>query len=655
MELHYDLGFEVASCVLCLICLLYLHFVRRVTFRVRRTLFWLIVVNILLTSIFDLIALVIEHGFGGNNLPVMEFGTTMFFIMHNHLAPMFVCYIMCMTGTMFKMQRLWRLLFWIPCLIAEALIFSNPLTHYIFLYRDGVYMRHNLTVLVLVSFLYVLLGIVDLVRNWKGVPPSARFGVLYTLILYITGFSVQMAFPYAAVEMFITSLSVVSLMYMVEKDHTMFDQITQIPNAHFFGEFAKNLLNRKIPFRFILVHLPNLKYQLCLLSSEEGERFRREVAKWFQDQCKEPFTVICQLQEDRIGIFTINDDGEQQRAWVGRIKARMEKPWIIEGHQLQLRSVVLPMTAEDTGGELKSFRHLVAYENYVSHKVVDVLGEENLAEIHRRLAIERCIRRVLENDGIQVYYQPIWSSKTNTIISCEALLRVQDEEIGFVRPDLLVQVAEKNGSINAVDLMVLRKVCQFIREKKPEQYGLQYIEVNMSLYELLSPDLVRNYLSVLEQYQVPVSMINVEFTETLDHNQEDFFTDAKQSMRDAGFRFSLDDFGTEFSNMNRLFNNDFLNIKIDKSLLWDADKNDHSGELLAQLTRMLRRMGFNVLQEGVETREQLDFVTKYGCNLVQGYYFSKPLPEEEFLKYLKNFNSRTAASASVPKEAEQTS
>ena len=92
--------------------------------------------------------------------------------------------------------------------------------------------------------------------------------------------------------------------------------------------------------------------------------------------------------------------------------------------------------------------------------------------------------------------------------------------------------------------------------------------------------------------------------------------------------------------MGRLFSNDFMNVKVDKSLLWAADKDENTRSFLGSLMEMLRKMGFNALQEGVETREQLDFVTAHGCNLIQGFYFSKPIPQDDFLNYLREFNAR---------------
>lgn len=206
-----------------------------------------------------------------------------------------------------------------------------------------------------------------------------------------------------------------------------------------------------------------------------------------------------------------------------------------------------------------------------------------------------------------------------------------------MRPDILVATAERCGLIGAADLQVLEKVCRFIHDCRPQDHGLKYVEINISVGEMLGANLARDYTDMLHRYGVPVEMISIEFLETLRNDDSEVFQQAKKSLLDAGFAFSLDDFGTEFSNMGRLFNNNFTNIKIDKSLLWDADKDPNSRELLASLTKMIEKMHFVPLQEGVETKAQLTFVTQHDCRLIQGYYFSKALPAPEFMNYLTSF------------------
>lgn len=166
-----------------------------------------------------------------------------------------------------------------------------------------------------------------------------------------------------------------------------------------------------------------------------------------------------------------------------------------------------------------------------------------------------------------MYFQPIWDAKTDAIVAAEALMRVTDKELGYVRPDILVATAERYGLIGAVDLQVLEKVCRFIHDCRPRDHGLKYVEINISVGEMLGANLARDYTDMLHRYGVPVEMINIEFLETLRNDDSEVFQQAKKSLQDAGFVFSLDDFGTEFSNMGRLFNDNFTNIKIDKSLL----------------------------------------------------------------------------------------
>ena len=142
----------------------------------------------------------------------------------------------------------------------------------------------------------------------------------------------------------------------------------------------------------------------------------------------------------------------------------------------------------------------------------------------------------------------------------------------------------------------------------------------------------------MKQYNVTSDQINLEITETASLSAASTVSASINELKNAGFRFSLDDYGTGYSNLTYVIDMDFLNIKSDKGLLWASDNDVNSRHLLMDSIRMMRRLGMNVIQEGVETSEQLDLVLDAGANLIQGYYFSKPLMEKEFVDFVRKFN-----------------
>ena len=181
----------------------------------------------------------------------------------------------------------------------------------------------------------------------------------------------------------------------------------------------------------------------------------------------------------------------------------------------------------------------------------------------------------------------------------------------------------------------MENVCRFYSEKHPDRYGLKWIEVNVSPYQLSDRELTDTFSSLLKEFNVPVSFINLELTETADSMSDGRMNETIKELRDYGFSFSMDDYGTGYSNLSSLVSGNYKLVKVDKSVLWNADTRD-GDVLLHKVMEILRSMNIQMLQEGVETKEQLDKVTGLGCDLIQGYYFSKPVPEEEFVEYIKS-------------------
>ena len=162
--------------------------------------------------------------------------------------------------------------------------------------------------------------------------------------------------------------------------------------------------------------------------------------------------------------------------------------------------------------------------------------------------------------------------------------------------------------------------------------------MNLSVYQFLYDDLSLRFEAIREAYGIPRDAINLEITESASM-QTPTVEAALEDLRRTGYHFSLDDFGTGYSNIVQLIRTSYKNVKMDKSLLWDADHNENAARLLDNLIRVIRGLGCSVVQEGVETPVQLERCASSGANLIQGYFFSRPIPEQEFLEYLKRGES----------------
>ena len=166
--------------------------------------------------------------------------------------------------------------------------------------------------------------------------------------------------------------------------------------------------------------------------------------------------------------------------------------------------------------------------------------------------IDSIIDRALENGSFQVYYQPIYSVKEGKFVSAEALIRLKDPQHGFISPETLIVAAEKSGAIHKIGEVVFEKVCQFIASKEFEQLGLDYIEINLSVSQIMNGDLPETLLSIMNEYKISPDKINLEITETAAAYAQRVMTENLEKLTLAGISFSLDDYGTGYSNMQRV-------------------------------------------------------------------------------------------------------
>lgn len=266
---------------------------------------------------------------------------------------------------------------------------------------------------------------------------------------------------------------------------------------------------------------------------------------------------------------------------------------------------------------------------------VIVVDQSIIDEVNKCNKIEETLRWAIENDKFCVYYQPIYSIVERRFVAFEALIRLWDEEGKFMPPDEFIPVAERNGMITQIDMMVLTKVCKFINDTDPSQYGIRSIEVNLSVVQCMQSSLATELKKVLDYYGVPLEYINFEITETAMANSKQSLSDNMDKLIGLGSAFFLDDYGSGYANLNFLIDLPFRAVKLDKELVWSYFTNV-KGEIATKFAiDMLKSLGMEIVAEGVETKEQLDGMEEFGINYIQGYYFSKPLCENDVIEFVR--------------------
>jgi EAL domain-containing protein (putative c-di-GMP-specific phosphodiesterase class I) len=209
-----------------------------------------------------------------------------------------------------------------------------------------------------------------------------------------------------------------------------------------------------------------------------------------------------------------------------------------------------------------------------------------------------------------------------------------------VPPGRFIPVAEETGLIEQLGERVFKKVCQFIQKERIWEWGIEYIEVNLSVRQCESRTLAESYQAVMEQYGIKPCMINLEVTESASIRMRNVFMQNMEKLIDYGVSFSLDDFGSGESNLNYIVDMPVEIVKFDKDMTQSYFEKPKGKLVIETSTRMILDLGLKIVSEGVETADQLEAMKKLGMQYIQGYYFSKPLPQDEFVSFVKEKNKK---------------
>ena len=607
--------------------------------KVQSYLFLAIMINVSVSAVADIISNYIENSLvATGTLFRWQYATQIiFFLAHTTLAPLYALYVMMVNGSGLNRKNSFFYLILSPLVISELLLITNPLTNWMFYYdkyADFVRGPYEF-ILYITAALYLFISMYFMLRYRKAVSRETNIALWYFFSFTIIGIIVQMINSEFKVELFAESVSMLGVMLTIENEDALIDSGSMVYNRAAFTNENVRLLCTGQHYAVISVNMTNLRFYTRILDYNAMRDVVRMIAAWLRS-CNKNVRVYRNATNNMTLILLYKNEKEVD-ALVSTIADRFRDTWIYGRSEIELNAEIRVAYVPEEFNDVNLLTELTESNSDIETPGVRVFRGDELDSFKRKAQVEEALKKALEEDTFQVYYQPIWNAEKNRMESAEALIRLTDSELGFISPEEFIPIAEQSGLITEIGLYVFEKVCQFITKERTKALGLKYIEVNLSIFQLLVGNTLEHFLEIMKRYGVTSDQINLEITETGSLATSNTMISAINEMQEWGFKFSLDDYGTGYSNLSYIMSMDFLNIKSDKGLLWDADTRESSSIMLTDTIKTIRRLGMNVIQEGVETKEQLDLVVGAGANLIQGYYFSKPLPEEAFYDYMVEF------------------
>ena len=637
IDSQFVIYFDIASFSLLTVILLSI-FIKGIYRQKENKLFITLVVLCMLTAFFDIMASLPQY----TNFKGIVALDTIYFIFRVSIPLLYLLYLINLTHVGYKFNNILKKgLILIPYLAMIIVIIINIFNNGLFFYIESETLDYSRSSIFFIMYIeqgfYLALGLFLIITRRK----IFNFYQILTLIaivpLTVGASLVQFFFNDLLVELFCQTIAIYLISSSIETKEMLIDNRTKLSSFQAFRSFTKRTFINKRETHILLLKVTNYSELYNLLPYETANKYLREMSSNFANR----FKGI----DDKYHAYYLD---EGLYAAISYDYNKLRKIAVIMNQELGLKSAIveyipkksicllsIPKVFDNEQEFLKfinnfhtkfGFDDEIIYLNEI-YQTNEFIVKNNLDSI---------LEVALKENEFEVYYQPIYNIKENKYTSAEALVRLNSKKYGFIYPNLFIKYAEKIGKIADIDRKVFYQVLEFIQSDIFDSLGIEYIEINLSILEFIDKNILVNMPKAFNDRNIPFDKLNIEITEsaTAENYEMDYHI---IELAKRGIRLSLDDYGTGYSNIERFSKLPFTLIKVDKSLVDDSEK-ENMQRILKNTFSMIKDLGRKSVVEGVETKEQAERFIKYGCDYIQGYYYSKPLPLNEFKEFIKKEN-----------------
>ncbi|MBQ0078736.1 MAG: EAL domain-containing protein [Eubacterium sp.] len=430
-------------------------------------------------------------------------------------------------------------------------------------------------------------------------------------------------------------LGITMLYITISNPNSNVDTFTGLPDKAYFAKWMEERVVKGLNVNVVAVELFKLKW----LNKVYGPAIADKMILKLVDEINEYIGTghLFRISGRRFLVEVGNND--EYNFIMMKLQKKFDTPVSIDGDMNKLPAILCGVPDAQ---RLKKADELIEYIDYMvaltgeGEDTIVIKDKTELMEGFRKeQEIEKFLDTAVEEDLFQVYYQPVYSVKDKKVVTLEALSRLVHPSIGHIPPDVFIAYAEKNGLIEQISKLQLKRVCDFVKNNEALTSSIENVKFNLSPHELLKEGHCRELVRIIRDSGLKPEYFNFEITETVATEYSDIVRGVIGLFNEAGIGLCLDDFGAGYANLNTVLKMPFSTIKIDRSLLGGMLDDENVAEFYERIVSILNSMGYRIVAEGVETKEEFELLSKWNVDMIQGFYFSKPLAEKEIIPLLK--------------------
>lgn len=529
-------------------------------------------------------------------------------------------------------RRLFLLVF-----ISAVAIYLLPIYYYhdgyeVYTYGPACNMTYAVALFFVCTTFYMI------VAHGQEMNPKRRRAVALWMGIWIIAAVIQFFHAKILLVGFAMAFGIMILFFELENPEANIDRETGAYNAHALLEYLKQYFEQQKKFALLLVNLEEYKG-----NEERGAQIDaaiKEVVKYIGKHkdikiFKNVERELILIMEDDIRMEEILSELDERCRYAWNDMQDSDMAIVIKPCYVAFQDSAILSGTEEILRLMKYYK----VEKYIhSDSRIIYIDEEKVAHVRERDKTEQMILEALEEDRVEAFYQPIYSVHNRRFTSAEALARIRERDGSIVPPNRFIPVAEETGLILRLGEVIFEKTCRFIKVNNLRERGVDYIEVNLSVKQCEEEGFADSYMQIIRKYDIDPGCINLEITETASIQTKHMMVDNMERMITHGVHFSLDDFGNGESNLNYIVDMPVSIVKFDRDMCQAYFENKRAKFVMEAAMNMIHEMELKIVSEGIETEEQMKTIVGLGIDYIQGYYFSKPLSETQYLQFIDERN-----------------
>ena len=557
----------------------------------------------------------------------------LYFSTHFAIAPMFALYIILVCNVQFRFSKRARRITGTPFVLMELMVLIIPVYNIVYTIDENLYFHRGPGVYVayIVSGTYIVFSIVALFFYWNALTNVKRIAIMYFAVLVCFGTLLQMIVMEIRSELMAEAIGFMGLMMMLENDDDRTDVSTRAYNRNAFIMDTTTYLKYKRNFYAICIRLRNAEAYRKIAGYEEFEKLLATLVAFLKSLDNK--NDVYRLGVDTFLLLCPDTGKELADYYAERIHDRFQQEWSYKDASVTLKALILEASAPDQFSNVEYL--MLLSDSEVDIEADHVLVGHDLDFLLRKADVEKAVKRGIEKDGFKVYFEPIYIKGELTICAAESYLTLSDINLGEIKPEEFLPIAEQTGMIDQLGNFLLEQVLYFLGGAIVDEMGVEFVSINVTSALLLKSDFVEKLLGLVEKYGVSPSKIVFDVTESVASSDQSILNPVMEKLSSHGIRFFMDEYGTGFFNMQSKAAEVFEGVKINTSLIETAITTPQSRIIIENRLRMIGQMGKKIVIVGVKNQDAFEQVANIKFDYIQGEYFSVPVSRNELIAILK--------------------